>query len=205
MAGETYSLTFVNNSSNTWDAAVYQTDPGIPNVQSLAWFAKTTAPATKVVFKWTIDYSFVWAETGMLVPGLLFIATQEWEADLTTTNQVTFTRDPSYTFKDQTQGPQDGALYIQQDSTIPSGMAAVGIGMSSSGVYAVQAQPNILAKFSSHPQYWITFGQFVQGEVLDIGQVVGQAANIKFPANVYQMTATLDQNNNWTVKPTSIF
>jgi hypothetical protein len=205
MAGETYSLTFVNNSTNTWDAAVYQKDPdlGIPNVQSLAWFAKTTAPTTKVVFKWKIEYSFVWSETGELVPGVLFNATQDWPADLKTTNQVTFTKDPAYTFKDQTKGPQDGTLYIQQASTLPSKMASVGIGMSGSGVYAVQAQPNILAKFSPHPQYWITFGQFVQGEVLDIGQVVGQAANIKFPVNVYQMTAILGEDNKWTVKPTS--
>jgi hypothetical protein len=205
MAGVKYSLTFVNNSSNTWDAAVYQKDPdlGVPNVQSLAWFAKTAAPTTKVVFTWTIDYSFVWSETGVLVPGVMFNATQDWPADLSTQNKVTFTKDPAYTFTNQTQGPLPGILYISQDNNIPSKMASVGIGMSGAGVFAVQAQPNIQVSFTPHPQYWITFGQFTQGEVLDIGQVVGQAANVKFPFNVYAMTAILGPDNKWQVKPTS--
>jgi hypothetical protein len=205
MAGVKYSLTFVNYSSNTWDAAVYQKDPdlGVPNVQSLAWFAKTAAPTTKVVFSWTIDYSFVWSETGELVPGVMFNATQDWPANLDTQNKVTFTKDPAYTFANQIQGPQPGILYISQDNTLPSKMASVGIGMSGSGVFAVQAQPNIQVSFTPHPQYWITFGQFTQGEVLDIGQVVGQAAQIQFPFNVYAITAILGPDNRWTVRPTS--
>jgi rhizosphere induced protein len=205
MAGTIYSLVFVNGSENTWDAAVYQQDPdlGVPDVQSLAWFKKTAASTTNITFSWTVDYSFVWSETGVLVPGVKFDASQNWPADLSTQNQVTLTKSPAYTFSNQMQGPKAGTLYVNQDGTIPSKMASVGIGMSGAGVYAVQAQPNIQLTFTPHPKYWITFGQFAQGQVLDIGQVTGQAASIEFPDNIYSLTAILGANNKWTVKSTA--
>ena len=205
MAGVQYSLTFLNNSSNTWDACVYQNDPdlGNPNVQSLAWFSKTAAPTTKILFSWTVDYSFVWSETGQLIPGVLFSASQNWDADLSSTNQVTFTKSGgAFTFQNQTKGPQGGTLYIGEDGTIPKNTASVGIGMSGSGVYVVQAQPNITATFTPHPVYYITFGTYTQGEVLDIGQITNDA-QIAFPPNVYAMTAILNADNTWTIQPTS--
>lgn len=206
MSGVMYSLVFVNNSPETFDAAVYQNDPdlGNPNVESLAWFTKTAAPSTTVVFSWTIDYSFVWCQTGQLRPGVLFNASQVWPADLSTSNKVGFTQQGgAYTFEDQIQGAQAGTLYISQDQTIGSGQASVGIGMSGSGVYAVQAEPNLQVNFTPHPQYWITFGQFVQGQVLDIGQITDTAAHIEFPHDVNSMTAILNNDNTWSVQQTS--
>jgi hypothetical protein len=204
MAGVRYSLTFVNNSQNSGNAAVYQQDPslGVPNVQSLAWFVRPAAPVTRVVFTWTLDYSFVWAETGQLVPGVIFITAQEWPADLSTQNQVSFTKNFAFTFQNQTTGRQPGTLIISQDNTIPFNTASVGIGMSGAASFAIQAQPNIQSAFTPHPQYWITFGRFIQGQVLDIGQVAGQAAQIQFPRGVYSMTATLGRDSRWTVSPT---
>lgn len=203
--GVQYSLIFVNNSTQTGDACVYQQDPNItdPNVMSLAWFSKKAAPTTTVQFDWTIDYSFVWSETGQLRPGVMFTASQTWAADLSTTNQVQFTNlGGAYTFQNQTQGPQQGSLYILEDNTIPPNQASVGVGMSGSGTFAVQAQPNTTAIFTPHPQYWITFGNYVQGEVLDI-TTISSAANIVFPPSTYSMTAILNADNTWTVQPTS--
>ena len=201
----TYNLIFQNNSSNTWTAAVYQDDPNIgnPDVMSLAWFTKAAAPTTNVQFSWTIDYGFVWSETGTLTDGVVFTASQDWSADLTSTNRVGFTNQNSaFTFQDQTQGPQPGTLSIVQDGTIPANTASVGVSMSGAGTYAVQAQPNITASFTPHPNYWITFGQYTKGEVMDIGQLTNKAA-VEFPANVYSMTAILSATNTWSVKPTS--
>ena len=204
-SGVTYSLTFINNSVNAWSACVYQTDPDInlPNVQSLAWFAEVAAPTTTVVFDWTIDYAFTWAETGPLVPGVVYDASQTWAANLTTTNQVTLTQPttpqgPYYTFANQTQGPNGGSLYITEDSTVGSQNASVGIAMSGAGVFAVNAEPNINLIFTPHPIYWITFGMFQQGEVLDITEITNSAP-ISFPPGVYAMTATLNADNTWTV------
>jgi len=201
-----YNLIFVNNSSQLGSACVYQQDPGIGmlDVLSLAWFSKAAAPTSRVQFNWTGDYSFVWSETGTLVPGAMFTASQTWDADLSRTNQVQFTylAGGAYTFQNQTHGPRPGSLYILEDGTIPPNQASVGIGMGGSGTFVMQAQPNMQAIFTPTPQYWITFGNYIQGEVLDL-TTINNPAEIVFPPNVYSMTAILSPNNTWTVAPTS--
>ena len=200
-----YTLIFQNNSSNPWTAAIYQNDPDInnPEVMSLAWFAKKANPTTKVQFSWTIDYGFVWSETGKLNDGVIFTASQDWSADLTTSNRVGFTdENGAFTFENQVQGPVPGTLSIAQDKTIPANTASVGVSMSGAGTYVVQAQPNITASFTPHPNYWITFGTYTQGEVMNIGQLTNEA-EVAFPPNVYSMTAILSMQNTWSVVPTS--
>jgi hypothetical protein len=202
---DNYSLIFVNNSTMLGDACVYQTNPDTndPSVMSLAWFSKRTQPTTRVRFDWTIDYSFIWSETGVLVPGVIFTASQEWPADLTYKNQVQFTKTGgAYTFQNQTSGPQGGTLYIKEDSTIPPQQASVGIGMSGAGTFAVQAQPNMTAMFTPHPRYWIAFGNFIPGQVLDIAHI-NNPGEIDFPYATYSMTAILNQDMTWTIKPTN--
>ena len=203
--GVKYSLTFVNNTTNAWSACVYQTDPdiNIPNVQSLAWFAEVAAPTTTVLFQWQIDYAFTWGETGPLVPGVIYSASQTWPANLTTTNQVTLTQPqspqgPYYTFSNQTIGPNPGSLYISEDNTVGLGNASVGIAMSGAGVFVVEAEPNLNLIFTPHPVYWITFGMYEQGEVLNITEITN-SQEIAFPPGVYAMTATLNADNTWSV------
>ena len=91
--GVQYIINAINNSTWRGTFCVYQSDPNVndPRVMSLAWFSKVVAPGTRTKFIWTIDYSFVWAETGELIPGVIFDASQRFPADLSTTNQVTFT------------------------------------------------------------------------------------------------------------------
>ncbi len=203
--GVQYSLVFVNDSTNRGDACVYQTDPqlGVPNAMSLAWFSKTAFPTTTVVFTWTIDYSFTWAETGELVPGVLYVASQTWAADLTKLNTVDFDmQDGAFTFSNERSEPPAGSLVIHESQNIPLNKASVGIGMSGAGTFAVQAQPSLNLTFTPHPKYWITFGNYTAGEVLDI-QTLTNPVEIAFPANVYSMTAILNQQNQWLVEPTS--
>jgi hypothetical protein len=216
MAGTQYTLRVVNDSTNLTDMCVYQQDPdiGARDVMSLAWFAKPAYPTTTVVFRWTIDYSFIWSETGQLKPGVFFDASQIWPADPNVVgvagenkpgNQVGFSH-PSqgaYTFTSTpTAGAQSGTLYINEDPTIPLKQASIGIGMSGSGTFAVQAQPNLHLSFTPHPTYWLTAGTYQQGEVLDI-QSITKPAQLFFPPNVYSLTAILNEDNSWTVEPTS--
>jgi len=204
MAGQTYTLIFQNNSSNAGDVCVYQTDPniGVPDVMSLAWFSEYNYPTTQVQFQWEIDYSFVWGQTGNLVPGVVFSASQTWAADLQSKNQVTLTYDQAYTFANQTYGPQSGTLYITEDRSLPLKDASVGIGMSGAGTFVVQAQPNLNLLFTPHPIYWITFGDFEPGEVLDIESITN-VAQVAFPPNIFTMSAVLNPDNTWTVTPVS--
>ncbi len=208
--GDTYTLTFINNSQNNWDFCCYQEDPNIStqDVMSLAWFAFPVAPTTSVSFSWTINYQFVWSQTGKLGAGVRFSASQKWDTSLTGKNGVDFTRKPNQAFTFQNQMPfgDQGTLYINQDGTIPSDTAAVGINMgiegappgAGTGTFVVPAQPNITASFSPHPTYWVTFGQYTPGQVLDIQQIT-QKAQVEFPVNVYDMYAILGPDNKWTV------
>ena len=201
---QSYTVIFQNNSSNPGSACMYQVDPtiGVPNVMSLAWFAKYAFPTTKLVFSWTLGYDFVWSQTGKLAPGILLTASQCIPADLTTTNQISLDyQNGAFDFVKQTQGAQAGSLYIQETGNIPANMASAGIGMAGSATFAVQAQPNIKLIFTPHPQYWITFGNYTQGEVLGNSNIT-TSAQIVFPLNIYSMSAILNPDNTWTVQST---
>ena len=205
-----YTLTFVNNSQNNWNFCCYQEDPNIStqDVSTLAWYAFPVAPTTSVSFSWTINYQLVWTQVGRLAPGVIFKASQKWDASLDRNNAVDFTRKPNqaFTFQNQTTFGSSGTLYINQDNTSPANTAAVGINMgivgappgSGSGTFVVPAQPNITASFTPHPRYWVTFGQFVAGQVLDTQQIT-KKAEVAFPVNVYDMVAILNPDNTWTV------
>ena len=201
--GQSYNLIFRNHSNNNWSLLCFQKQPsGLPqNYSTLAWFAFPVAPTTSVTFSWTIDYDLVWSQQGILGAGVVFNASQSWEANLDDTNQVTFTRrdNGAFTFQDQTQGPNAGALTIVQDDLIPANTAAVGMGMSGYGTFVVPAQPNVTATFVPTPQYWIAFGESIQrSEVLNISQF-SETAQIKFPSAVYTAIATLGEDNKWTI------
>lgn len=196
-----YSVTFVNKSTNSGDVCIYQTNPTlVQGVMTLAWIAKSAHPTTSIQFEWYDDYDFVWSEKGELEPGIIFKASQVWSADLNNSNKVGFTLvDDAYTFRDQTRG-LPGDLFIEMDHNIPLNKASVGIGMSGSATFAANAQPNITLSF--HPDsssYWITFGSYEMGEVLDVTQITNKA-QLNFPANIYSLTATLNQDNTWTIE-----
>jgi rhizosphere induced protein len=202
-AGQQYTLIFNNQSPNNWTFVCFQNQPsGLPmNYVSLAWFAQPAAPRTRIIFRWQVDYSFVWSQTGTLAPGVIFTASQDIPTNgVTSNNAITFTREPNgaFNFKDQATGPS-GALTIQQDDTIPFNTASIGIGVSGAGTFAVQAQPNIPVTFVPTPTYYVAFGQSIQeGLVLNISQFT-QVAQIQFPVNIYEVTATLLPNNKWSL------
>ncbi|HEV2740663.1 MAG TPA: hypothetical protein VGU66_19030 [Candidatus Elarobacter sp.] len=204
MPAVTYNLTFVNNSSLAGSACVYQTAPdiGVQDVMSLAWFAKFTNPGTQATFSWQINYSFVWGQTGTLVPGVLFNASQVLPADLSLNNKTTLVYNGGFDFSPTTSGPNPGSLYIAENNTIPPNQASVGVGMSGAGTYVVQADPNLQLMFTPTPQYWITFGDYTQGVVMSIEEITS-TANINFPPNTYEMVATLNADDTWTVGTTA--
>lgn len=205
--GFQYTVIFKNNSPTPGTASLYQQDPGFGNMaMPLVWMAKYAYPTTRVSFQWQIEYGFVWSQTGPLTPGTVVSASQYWNADLTTSNQVTLTYDAqhgAFTFKDLTQGQQPGSLTVVQDGTIPPNVASVGIGMAGSAIYLIQAMPNVQAVFTPHPEYWIAFGNYVEGEVIDVGSMT-TPAQIQFPANVYSMTAILNPDLTWTIEQTQV-
>lgn len=203
--GVQYTINAINSSTDAGDFCLFQSDPNVndPMVLSLAWYRHTVVPQMMTKFTWTIDYSFVWSETGQLVPGVIFDASQMFPADLSTTNQVTLTSSGGgFEFINQTAGPGAGQLYILQDASIPLFAGSVGIGMSGAGTFAVPSRPNMTLVFSPQPKYWITFGNYTRGQVLDI-TTISQKAEIAFPINVFSMTATFGADEQWTIRSTA--
>ncbi len=197
-----YTLTFQNNTRNYGKLCVYQTAPDIadPQLMSLAWFTEPAHPTTRVQFTWTIDYAFIWDETGPLVPGVKFDASQTWPADLTKNNSVTLTTSRNaLTFRDQLTGGRPGTLYVHNDNTVPFDQVSVGIAMSGAGTFAKEAQPNLQFSYTPHPVYWVTFGDYETGEVLDTESITN-AQQISFNPNVYNVDVVLNLDNTWTVK-----
>lgn len=199
-----YSLTVVNNSTEAQDLCVYQkpVDLGVQNAVSLAWLSAPCWPNQGVTFKWSLEYSFVWSQTGSLKPGVVFAPQQSLPADpsLMSANQTQFaSTEGTFAFQPGAAAgsPQLGSLYIRQLSSIPPSTAAVGIGMSNAGVFVVQAEPNQNLVFTPHPEYWITAGHFAAGQVLDLEQISNEAM-VAFNGT-FEMTATLGPDNTWSV------
>ena len=186
-------------------------------VMSLAWFAQKCNPGTKCNFNWTIDYFFVWGETGVLVPGINFSASQTVAAGLTSNNQITFDYNGAFLFEGQGTFTPSGSLYINETTNIPMNTASVGFGMSGAGTFVVQAQPNINVIFTPNPKYYMVFGIFNQGDVLDTQQMfrstpggareiqqISCIVEVDFPANVYTLYVTFNANNTWTVSQSPV-
>jgi hypothetical protein len=194
-----YSLTCINNSRLTGSFAIFQRPPPIVapgDVYPLAWLAQTSHPQTHVTFDWTVDYSFMWSETGVLQPGITFFSSQTFAADPMGENLTDLTVDSfkaSY-FTPPTPGGELGALTIRQLPNVIPGLTACGIGMSGAAAYAVQAAPNITTVFKPRPNYWVAFGHFKAGQVLDLEEIAGEV-EVSYRESVTSHTVTLQPDN----------
>lgn len=195
-----YQLTVKNDSPNFGSICLYQTVPNQDrNLFSLAWFSKACHPNTTVRFSWSIDYSFCWSESGILAPGVIFDATEQQEADPSDPkkNAIGFTKlEGAYRFVAPKKHPSEGCLGVYLDGNIAHGEAAVGVGMGGQAAFAATATPNYSMTFSPHPQYWVVFGTFQEGEVMDLNRCT-DSCNIKFPTNVYKKELILGDDNTW--------
>lgn len=197
----TYSLTIVNHSAHSDSFMVFQNDPGsfAPNALALAWFAKFSNPGpnVSVKFTWTIDWGFSWADTGTLSPGVIFSASDQRSAS-PTTNMIPLSYNGAYQFGPQTAGADPNLFYIAEDGSIPVGSSAsVGITMSGSTVYAAQARPNNNITATPHPQYYVAYGSFQPGQVIDIS-TVNNPLQLNYQTGIYSLSTTLNADDSWT-------
>lgn len=198
-----YSLTVNNNSQNYGNICVFQTLPDQPdNFMSLAWFSKAAHCGTSVEFEWTTDYNFLWTDQGEMKPGVTFKASQVIDAkpaDITK-NSVAFTKEyGAYRFAETSKYTKEGTLGIYTDQTVPHGEASVGIGMSGNGTFAVTATPNYNFVFKPHPRYWVVFGTYQVGEVMDI-ESMSNAVEIVYDSGVFSRAVDLQNDNTWKVR-----
>jgi rhizosphere induced protein len=197
-----YSLTVTNNSTQFQDIVVYQkaVDLGVPNALSLAWLTAPAHPGTTVTFTWDLNYNFVWSQTGTLRPGVTFQAAQTLPADPENPelNQIQFGYPRNaFTFVDGSAmgTPQLGSLYIRTLPDVPAETASVGIGMSNSGTFVVEAGPNLNSVFTPHPSYWVAAGTFTPGQVLDVEEMTNEQEVVY--ESTFSQEIVLGSNNLW--------
>lgn len=196
-----YKVKITNESKRAWTFFVYQTPPA--NAQSLAWFASPYKidVGDNISFTWEIDYQFQWDNTGVLQPGVNFTASGGKACDPAGNNMTKFTvakdsphLDPS------TPGAPKGTLVIDDGPEVPPNTFSVGLAMSGNGIYVVNAGPNLSHVFTPTPTYWVSAMNNVKvGDVMDM-KTISQTAELRFPPNVYQMSATLTDKNQWEIK-----
>ena len=203
--GTPYKLVCKNNSTVPWVFYVYQTMPSQPSdVFSLSWFASPykLSPGSSITFDWSIDYSFVWGNTGTVTPGVNYEAGGIKSCSLTGPNMTTFsTDDNAPQLSDPVTGGQSGSLTVNEASNVPNSTFSTGIGMSGQGSFVQQALTNATQVYTPEPKYWIAAATQMQMGVV-LAQDIAQTAEITFPSAVYTMYATLNEDQTWTVSQT---
>lgn len=203
--GYTYSVSITNHSSHSDYFMLFQNDPGSwsANAFAIAWFSKYSNPGPNVLvkFSWTVDYGFSWADTGALSPGILYDASDS-RSSSPGNNLIRLGYNGAYFFYDQGAGPDPDRLYVGEDATVPTqATASVGITMSGSTVYATQARPNTNLTLSPHPSYYLAYGNFLPGEVIDVS-TISNPLKLEYDTGVYALYTTLNKDDTWT-PPTS--
>ena len=195
-----YSLACINNSSSPGCFAVFQKTGGSPGIYALAWIARAAHPGTEVTFTWSTDYSFAWSETGVIKPGIIFFGSQVIPADPDKLNCIELAVDNfgASEFKPPTATGQPGMLTIQQLSNVMPNRTSIGVGMSGSPIAAAQAAPGQTTMFAPHPNYWIMFGNYQTGDVIDIKKING-AVEVTYPDGLTSCTATLGPDDRISV------
>jgi rhizosphere induced protein len=186
--GKIFSVTVDNHASHSAFFMVFQSDPTqwAPNALSLAWFAKYSNPGqnSRTRFQWTVDTGFSWAETGELQPGVQFAAAETYEPTGGSNRISLDCENGVYRFAYPSWGADPSRFYLAETANIPArSQACVGVTMSGSTVYAVQARPNQNLAFSPRPRYFST---------------VNNPLELAFPPGVHALTTTLHADGSWT-------
>lgn len=199
----TYSIICRNESQNPWTFYLYQTLPENYNqVFSLAWFVTPykVPPGAQITFSWTVDYSFVLGESGVLQPGMNYHVLQSVPADPNGKNQTTLHMVNNLPLlSNPINNGQEGTLSIKVDTTIPMNKYSTGIGMSGQGILVQQALPNTIETYAIYQtQYHIAAGlQESMGDILP--SYVSNSSSFQFRDGTFTLTATFGENNEWTI------
>lgn len=198
--GYKYTLTVNNHSTYASYFILFQKNSSGANSLSLplAWFSKFSNPSatSRVRFQWTLDWGLSWAETGELRPGVSFFASQVY--DLSQGNKATLDYNGAYEFKEFAKGPEPNQIYLAESANIPvNSKAAIGVTLSGSTVFAVQAQPNMMLSFSPQVNYYLAYGNHEEGEVIDVN-TLSNPLHLVYETGVYAQEVTLNMDNSWS-------
>jgi hypothetical protein len=197
-----YQVTINNDSQiDDMNALLFQQKPVQPkDAYALAWFSKKCHKGTFATFGFTIDYSFVWGQTGNLGPGRNYSAGNK-PVPAQLGDQITLDYDGGFQFLYQKPGAPPDSLIIMEDANVPGAGNAdrgnVGIGMSGKGLFVVPTQNDSNVQFLPDPKYWIGFGMHVPGDVVEINELT---AAIEIDLQGYTNIDCTYDGKNWSFK-----
>ncbi len=93
LSGAEHTMTFINNSRNSWCFCCYQKDPEILETGALAaaWLvAANVHPTSRIRFKWKLSCGLSWSQNAAVKTGNIYIAAQDWPVSQSE-NEVTLT------------------------------------------------------------------------------------------------------------------
>ncbi len=193
-----YNVVIRNKSLMNENMCIFQKLPNQSgNIFSLAWFSKHCYSHTSLTFEWVVEYCAHWAETGILKPGISFRAAQMVEADPSDQKNNSFgltLLNGAYMFTSTTKQADAGTIGIFPDNNIPNLQASIGIGMNGEPAFATQALMNDNFIFEPKVRYYLVFGNYEQGMVMDLTAST-DAFEIIFPKNVFQREIELGDDN----------
>ena len=197
--GTQYQINFINNSSNAGSFMVFQQHPdmNLPDSVPLAWFTKYVHPNTQGLFSWKTGFDFAWLEQKSLAADITSVTFQCIPTNLETNNVALLTYDGGYNFVIQPDSGIAGSLYIRTDNTIGPYEVKVGVGMSGAPVFLVPSMPNMDMTFTPNPQYWIAFGEYEKGQVVNAKEITN-LLQVEFPEGITTVNVVLNPDNTWT-------
>lgn len=196
-----YSVKITNHSLVNGKMCLFQKMPDQrDDIFSLAWLTKQCNKGSSVKFKWEIDYCATWAETGVLRPGVTFEAGASMMVDPSNTaqNSLGFTYvDGGFSFEDTGKTTPAGNIGIYPTDKIPNNKASIGVGMNGESAFATQALMNYNFIFIPKVKYYLIFGNYTQGTVMDLSAST-DAFELKFPPNEFEREIELGEDNRFT-------
>lgn len=197
-AAQSYSITFVNESSNEKEFMIFVR---IRSPTDLAWFAEPVRVGANRKVEWRETFGFVWGKMPKPDSGGVFIAEETVPASVDYNNNIEFTRQGSdFLFQNANDKGQKGDLTIRTTGLVPSGMVAIGLSMQNAPIIVLEADPNMTYLMAVGAlEYWIAAGHYIHDGIVNM-KVIGDKCRVKFPPNIFAVKATLEANGTWTLE-----
>jgi len=200
-----YTLRATNESPLAGNICLFQRDPQQEteeDVFSLAWLCQPCQPGGSLTFSWKQDYGFAWSDTGPLSPGVIFRPRDLVSADPSGLGRpsVSFGRHEDGFCFVEGHNPSDGCLNFNTDSSVPVRSISVALTINGLPAFARPAGPDMAFTFQPHPEFWITFGPYGPGEVLDARQVMDGGVRLDLNDRKLSAGAVFQRDCAWLLR-----
>lgn len=181
---------------------LYQDIPGRFNseIYQLAWVVQPCAYGEQIKFTWTTSYQYQWGVLEEFENGARFDPSSNFpcELDELEENSIQLVSvGNTYQFQRNHHSNIGGNLPIRKGKDIDKSIA-VGIAMDGKSVFATQGNSSVSSLIVPQPDYYVTFGNFKEGQVID-RQAAIDPLKIEFTGSNH-LEITLDEGFQWHVK-----